>query len=233
MPVSRVRSEELGGWSGARVSSRGLPPRRPPPGLLPGGSRRRSAAVFLRRTVRPGLGPQSERDFCRPLPPRGSRSGRQTKVPVAATGGGGVGAGVPAAGGPAASSLSLPQACWCWGVGRRRIRGLWPQGSDLVCARGRGILFFFYGGSSGPGGAPGQMATGLSRRSQRGLGLLGPPPPAARSRSRPSRAALWAQRPRPAVLGAGCPRCPVPAPTCGPWLGRDADRRCEAEPSQP
>ncbi|XP_052585449.1 basic salivary proline-rich protein 2-like [Peromyscus californicus insignis] len=72
-------------------------------------------------------------------------------------------------------------------LGGRRSRGLWPQGSDLVYAGGRGIIF--RGGSSGPGRASGQMATGLSRRSQRGLGLPGPPPPAAPSRSRPSRAA--------------------------------------------
>lgn len=70
MPVSRVRSEELGRWSGGRVSSRSLPPRRPPPGLLPGGSRRRSAAVFLGRAVRPGPGPPSERGFLSPPSPR-------------------------------------------------------------------------------------------------------------------------------------------------------------------
>lgn len=88
-------------------------------------------------------------------------------------------------------------------LGGRRRGGLWPQGSDLVCAGGRDILF--RGVSSGPGRAAGQMATGLSRRLQRGPDLPGPPPPAARSRSRPSRAAPWAPRPRPAVLGAGCP----------------------------
>lgn len=109
MPVSRVRSEEHGRRSGGRVSSYSLRPRRrPPPGRLPGGSRRRSAAAVLGRASRPGARTSVwEGFFVAPLPPRGSRSGRQTKVPVAATGGGG--AGAPAAGGPAASSPSLPR----------------------------------------------------------------------------------------------------------------------------
>lgn len=33
----------------------------------------------------------------------------------------------------------FPRACWCWGG--RRSGGLRPQGSDLVCAGGRGIIF--------------------------------------------------------------------------------------------
>lgn len=192
--------------------------------------------MFLWRAVRPGPGPPSERDFLSPPPPareperppnkgtsrrHGRRRSRSRSPSRRRT--------------RSSFAISPPGLLVLGGGGGRRIRGLWLQGSDLVCVRGRGILF--YGGSSGPGRASGQMATGLSRCSQRGLGLPGPPPPAARSRSRsrsrPSRAAPWAQRPRLAVLGAGCPRCPVPAPTCGPWLGRDAGGRSEAEPPQP
>lgn len=56
-----------------------------------------------------------------PSPQRGSRSGRQTKVPVAAAGGGGVGASASATAGPAALlPPSLPLTCWFWGgVGER------------------------------------------------------------------------------------------------------------------
>lgn len=213
MPVSRVRSEEHGRRSGGRVSSYSLRPRRPPPGRLPGGSRRRSAAAVLGRASRPGARTSVwEGFFVAPLPPRGSRSGRQTKVPVAATGGGG--AGAPAAGGPAASSPSLPWPGLLVLVGEAE-QGTLGRRAQTSSTPEVGALFFV-GGSSGPGRAAGQMATGLSRRSQRGLGLPGPPPPAARSRSRPSRAAPGALRPRPAGLRAGCPRCPAPAPTCGP-----------------
>lgn len=82
----------------------------------------------------------------------------------------------------------FPRACWCWGGGGAGYSGRRARTSS---ASEVGALFFVGGGSSGPGRSAGQMATGLSRRSQRGLGLPGPPPPAARSRSRPSRAAPW------------------------------------------
>lgn len=195
-------------------------PRRPPPGRLPGGSRRRSAAAVLGRASRPG--PRTsvwEGFFVAPLPPRGSRSGRQTKVPVAATGGGG--AGAPAAGGPAASSPSLPPGLLV--LGGRRSGVLRPQGSDLVCVGGRGIIF--RGGE-----APGRAA----QRGRWQRGSVGARSGASASRDpRPPRrgagAALpgphrGAPRPRLVRLRAGRPRCLAPAPTCGPGLGAGRGR---------
>lgn len=186
MPVSRVRSEELGRWSGGRVSSRSLPPRRPPPGLLPGGSRRRSAAVFLGRAARPGPGPPSGRDFFVAPPPPAREPERPPNKGTSRRHGRRRSRSRSPGRRRTRSSFALsPPRPAGGGGGGRRIGGLWPQGSDLDCARGRAILFL-WGKSSGPGRASGQMATGPSRRSRRGLGLLGPPPPAALSRSRPT-----------------------------------------------
>lgn len=71
LPVSRVRSEELGRRSGGRLLSLSLPPPRPPPGPLPGGSRRGSGAAVLWRAARFGARTFSPGGIFRrpPLPP--------------------------------------------------------------------------------------------------------------------------------------------------------------------
>lgn len=76
MPVSRVRSEELGRRSGGRVLSFSLPPPRPPPGPLPGGSCRGSIAAVLWRAARLGARTSSPGGiFRRPPPPnQGARA---------------------------------------------------------------------------------------------------------------------------------------------------------------
>lgn len=141
LPVSRVRSEELGCWSGGRLLSLSLPPPRPPPGPLPGGSRRGSVAAVLWRAARLGARTSSPGGIFRrpPSPQRGSPSGRQTKVPVAAAGGGGAGASASATAGPAALlPPSLPRACWFWGGAGEGTLDV--PGSELASEEGRGIF---------------------------------------------------------------------------------------------
>ena len=137
LPVSRVRSEELGRWSGGRLFSLSLPLPRPPPVLLLGGSRRGSVAAVLWRAARLGAQTSSPGEIFRrpPSPQRGSPSGRQTKVPVAAAGGGGAGASASATAGPAALlPPSLPRPCWFVGGSRGGDSGRARVGARL---RGR------------------------------------------------------------------------------------------------